>query len=289
MKQKKDDSPHIERLIPKAVNGSKDALEKIVQGIQKSVYSLALRMLLDPQDAEDVAQEILITIITNLQGFRFEGSFRAWVLRIAANKIKAARKTRAEKKMAAVENLDEIMDRYEARGWFSKPLDAPEAYLEVETRSICTHALLSSLDRTSRMAFILGVVMEVSSREGAQILEISEAAFRKRLSRARSKIRNFLRNNCGIFDKSNRCQCRHILPGYLKGGWINPDKPVFTDKNAKVDPPELLGHYMQEMEELKQLSAIYNSLPAAKFDFVQAVRDIYKKNRYRIITDPRVT
>jgi RNA polymerase sigma factor (sigma-70 family) len=215
MIQENDTAEQIESLVTKAVEGSKDALEEIVRQIQNNVYSLSLRMLLDKQDAEETAQEILITVITNLHSYRFEGAFRSWVLRIAVNKIKAVRKTNAEKKMAPIDNVDEIMARYEARGWFSKPLGAPEAYLEVETRSICTHALLLSLDRPHRMAFILGVVMEVSGREGAQILEISEAAYRKRLSRARSRIKDFLVNHCGIFSKSNRCRCGNVLPAYL--------------------------------------------------------------------------
>lgn len=289
MIQKDETSEPIESLVTKAVHGSKEALEEIVRRIQKYVYSISLRMLLDPQDAEDTAQEILITVITNLHGYRFEGPFRAWVLRIAANKIKVVRRTKAEKKMAPVENLDEILDKYEARGWFLKPLDAPEAYLEVETRSVCTHALLLSLDRPHRMAFILGVVMEVSGREGAEILEISEAAYRKRLSRARSRIKDFLTNNCGIFKKSNRCQCGSVLPVYLKNGWINPDKPIFTEKHSKVDPPARLGHYMREMSELKQLSTIYNSVQPPNFDFIESVRDIYKKNRYSVVSDFKFT
>ena len=77
-----------EQLVQEAVQGSKDALEEIVQRIQKPVYSLSLRMLLNPEDAEDTTQEILITVITNLQGYRFEGTFRAWVLRIAVNKLR---------------------------------------------------------------------------------------------------------------------------------------------------------------------------------------------------------
>ena len=79
----------IAHLVTKAVQGSKNALEEIVRRIQQPVYSLSLRMLFNPEDARDIAQEILITVITNLQGYRFEGSFRAWVLRIAVNKLKA--------------------------------------------------------------------------------------------------------------------------------------------------------------------------------------------------------
>jgi len=278
----------IKQLVAEAVQGSKDALEEIVRRIQQPVYSLSLRMLFNQEDAKDIAQEILITVITNLQGYRFEGSFRAWVLCIAVNKLKAARKTWAEKKMASVDNLDGILDRYEARGWLSKPLDAREPYLEAETRSVCTHALLLTLDRTHRMAFILGVVMEVNSQEDAQILEITSAAYRKRLSRARSRVKDFLVNNCGIFDKSNRCRCSSILPAYLQKGWINPDKPMFVPKHGNEESATRLGKYLKEMDELKQISAVYNSIRPSDFDFVDVIRNIYNTNQYRIFTDPQI-
>lgn len=278
-----------EQLVTEAVQGSKDALEEIIRRIQKPVYSLALRMLLNAEDAKDATQEILITVITNLQGYRFEGAFRAWVLRIAVNKLRAVRKSHAEKKMSSIENLDQIIDRYEARGWFSKPLDAPEPYLEVEARSVCTHALLLSLDRSQRMAFILGVVMEVNSQEGAQILGVTPAAYRKRLSRARSAIKDFLVKNCGLFDNSNRCRCNSILPAYLEKGWIDPDKPVFVSKGGAVESPTKLGRYLKELDELKQISAIYQSATPSNFDFVDVVKNIYKTDQYRIISDSRIS
>jgi RNA polymerase sigma factor (sigma-70 family) len=283
-----DAEKEIKRLVTEAVQGSKDALEEIVRRIQQPVYSLALRMLFDPEDARDIAQEILITVITNLRGYRFEGPFRAWVFRIAVNKLKAARKTHAEKKMASIEDLDGILDRYEARGWLSKPLDAPEPYLEVETRSVCTHAMLLALDRPQRMAFILGVVMEVSSQEGARILDITPDAYRKRLSRARSRVGDFLANNCCIFDDSNRCRCGSILPAYLQRGWIDPEKPIFVSKNEAVEPPARLGKYLKEIDELKRLSVVYNSVQPSDFDFVDALKNIYESDQFRIISDPQI-
>ena len=61
----------IKKLVTEAVQGSKDALEEIVSQIQQTFYSLSLRMLFNPEDAKDISQEILITVITNLQGYRF--------------------------------------------------------------------------------------------------------------------------------------------------------------------------------------------------------------------------
>jgi RNA polymerase sigma factor (sigma-70 family) len=278
----------IEQLVTKAVQGSKSALEEIVGRIQQPVYSLCVRMLLDHQDAEDAAQEILITVITNLQGYRFEGPFRSWVFRIAVNKLKNVRKTRAEKKMAEIDNFDDIIDRYEARGWFQKPVDAHEQYLEVETRSVCTHALLMALDRPYRMAFILGVVLEVNSEEGAQILDITRTAYRKRLSRARARVQNFLGKNCSLFNDSNRCRCKHILPAYLEKGWINPEKPMFVDVLGDAAQPVRIGEYLSELDELKQLSALYNSSQPSTIDFVSTIKKLYSTDRFRIMSDPQI-
>ena len=169
----------IEELISLATQGSREALEEVVRRIQDPVYAMALRMLFHPADAEDATQEILIKVITHLEGFRFEGPFLAWVLRIAANHLKAARKSRVKKMQhMTMDKAQGIIDRAEARGWFSQPMEA-------EMRSACTQALLQALDREHRLAFVLGAVIEVSSTEGAYIQEISPEAFRKRLSRAR--------------------------------------------------------------------------------------------------------
>ncbi|SDU50408.1 RNA polymerase sigma factor [Desulfobacula phenolica] len=279
----------IEQLVSEAVRGSKNALEEIIRRIQKPVYSLSLRMLFNPEDAEDTAQEILITIITNLHGYRHKGPFRAWAMRIAVNKLKNVRKSYAEKKMSNIDNLEGILDRYEAKGWFSKPREIPEPYLEAETRSVCTHALLLCLDRSHRLAFILGVVMEVSSQEGAQILDITPAAYRKRLSRARSRIKDFLVNNCALFNSSNRCRCKHILPAYLEKGWIDPEKPIFVRKKDDGEIPTKLGSYLKEMDELKKLSAVYKSISPSNFDFVDVVKINFQNNLYRIISDPKLS
>jgi len=279
---------HAEHLVKKAVRGSREALEELVRRIQEPVYSLSLRMLLNRQDAEDAAQEIIIRVITGLRTYRFEGSFQAWVMRIAANKLLTVRKTSAEKKMASIEDLDGILDRHEARGWLARPLDAPEPYLEVEARAICIHAILSSLNRSLRLAFILGVVTGVNSREGARILEISPAAYRQRLSRARTRIQGFLVNNCGIIDKKNRCRCACILPGYVKKGWIHPDKPMFSDKHGIKKGPVRLGDYLREMDELGQLTALYRSVAPSSPDFVAMVKKIYDDRRYRILADSKI-
>src|SRR5258708_16426793 len=95
----------IEALIEQAKAGSQDALEVIIRQIQDRVYNLALRMLLEPADAEDATQEILIKVVTHLSEFRQESAFATWVYRIATNYLLTTRKRRAEQGQLTFQRL----------------------------------------------------------------------------------------------------------------------------------------------------------------------------------------
>ncbi len=278
-----------EQLVREALKGSREALEEVVRRIQGSIYALALRMLFLPVDAEDATQEILIKVMTRLKTFRFEGPFQHWVMKIAANHLKTVRKGRVEKRDLTPEKAQVVVDRAQAMGWFSSRPEAPEPILEVEVRSACTHALLLTLDRPHRLAFVLGVVMDVSSREGAFILEITPAAFRKRLSRARQRVMGFLTANCGLFNESNACRCSGVLAGHLVRGWINPQQPLFTSgSSGKPMANETLAAFMKELDELGRVSAFYKSFPENNdaVDFTAMVKDLVERQAYLVFGEP---
>ena len=278
-----------EQLVRESLKGSREALEEVVRRVQGSIYALALRMLFLPADAEDATQEILIKVITRLKTFRFEGPFQHWVMKVAANHLKTVRKGRVEKRDLTLEKAQELLDHAEAMGWFSSQPEAPEPILEVEIRSACAQALLLTLDRNHRLAFVLGVVMDVSSREGGFILEISPAAFRKRLSRARQRVMGFLTANCGLFNESNACRCSGILTGHLIRGWINPQQPLLTSRySEKPMANATLVALMKELEELERVSAFYKSSPENKdsVDFTAMVKDLVEREASLVFGEP---
>jgi RNA polymerase sigma factor (sigma-70 family) len=284
------EEPSTEQLVTEAVQGSRQALEEILRRIQNPVYAISLRMLFHPADAKDVTQEILIKVITNLKAFPFEGSFMAWVMRVPANHLKTTRKSWAEKKELNMEKAHEVIDRAEAKGWFSKPLEALEPLMEIEMRSACTQALLLALDRTHRMIFVLSVVMDVSGPEGAYILDISPAAFRKRLSRARERVRDFLSSNCGLFDESNRCRCAEVLDGHVAQGWIDPKKPIFVSPLEEPEDPNTLRQYLKELDDLGRISALFKSFPrkVSSTDFAGQIKKMFEHKKYHILSDPKI-
>jgi len=179
-----------------AAKGDKVAAHAILEAVQDDVYGLALRMLGHPADAEDAAQEILVVVLTHLGSFRGESAFRTWVWRIAANHL--ARVRRGRRETITFETLDERL-RTGLREVSQRP-DPEEQALAREVRLRCTQAMLLSLDRELRIAYVLGDIFNLSGEEAAEVLEIDPATYRKRLSRARVRLHDFLRGWCGVFD-----------------------------------------------------------------------------------------
>jgi len=200
----------LEQLVEQAKEGNKAALETIVLRTQDQIYNLALRMLWRHDDAEDATQEILIKIITHLSQFRQESAFTTWVYRVASNHLLSTRKRYAEQKELT---LEAIREQLEEGTLFvgNAPETVEDAVLVKEIQARCTMGMLLCLDREQRLAYILGEGFEVSSEEGAHIMEVTPAAFRKRLSRARLRLRAFMEEKCGLVNPALTCHCTHLV------------------------------------------------------------------------------
>jgi RNA polymerase sigma factor (sigma-70 family) len=214
-----DAAPDLAALAGAAALGDKSAARTILDAIQDDVYGLALRMLGHPADAEDVAQEILIIVLTHLGSFRGESSFKTWTYRIAANHLIRVRRGRRE--AITFELLEERLHA----GLREEVSDRPDPEAEALTQELrlrCTEALLLSLDRELRIAYVLGDILGLSGEEAAGILEIDGATYRKRLSRARSRLHEFLRGWCGVFDVANPCRCARQFESAVGAGLLAP-------------------------------------------------------------------
>ncbi len=91
-------------LIGRIVAGETELFETLVREHQGRVYGLALRMVSEPMDAEDCAQEAFLKAFRSLAGFRFESSFSSWLYRLTSNvclDFLRARRRRAETSLTA--------------------------------------------------------------------------------------------------------------------------------------------------------------------------------------------
>ncbi|GGK81269.1 hypothetical protein Ppa06_55790 [Planomonospora parontospora subsp. parontospora] len=212
-------------LVGRAVGGDTEALEEVVRRVQDPVYRLALRMAGRPADAEDAAQEILIRVVTRLSSWRAEASLVTWAYRIAVNHLLNLRRTAYEHRGITFEVLGENL----AEGLAAADHRGPEAeLLAEEVRLGCTQAMLQCLDRSERVAYVLGEIFELPGEQAGWILEISPAAYRKRLERARKRIRAFMSATCGLVSRDAACRCARRVESAIAHGRVDPRRPVFA-------------------------------------------------------------
>ena len=83
-------------LVKQAKNGHRAALEEPILRHQAWIYNIAVRMVFHPHDAEEVTQEVLVTVITKLSTFKGESNFRTWLYRIVTNHVLNMKRRSAE-------------------------------------------------------------------------------------------------------------------------------------------------------------------------------------------------
>ena len=265
-----------------ARSGSRAALEALIRAIQPDVYSLALRFLWHPEDAEDATQEILIRIITGLEGFRGESRFQTWVYRVACNALSSAKRGRMERMEVTFDAFAEDL----ARGLSDDPLAVEagieEALLLEEVKIGCTLAMLLCLDRDHRLAYVLGEILELDHNEASSALEVSPAAFRKRLSRARQEITSFMRARCGLANPANACRCRRRVNAAVTLGRVDPRNLLFASSAEQARRfPEVLRE-IRLLEEERRAAALYRSHPRPEpgRDLTAWLKQVMERQQY---------
>lgn len=277
-----------EALAARAREGDGNALSILIERVQDEVYRLSLRMLWHPQDAEDATQEILFKIVTSVATFRGESSFRTWAFRVATNHLLNVKRSRVEMQSLTFESFaTDLADGLSpAAEPAARAADAPDqALLEEEVKIGCTQAMLLCLDRDERIAYILGDVFELQSPEAGEVLDLEPAAFRKRLSRARAQIREFMEANCGLVGTRAACTCARRVTPALARGRINPGELLFAGKGTPSPRRLPILEAVGEMERLYDLAAVHQSHPHFRSPerVTESVRRVLETVPFRVL------
>ncbi len=243
----------MDELIDKARAGDRTAIDELVRSTKDLVYNLAIRMLGSRADAEDATQEILLRIVTHLDSFRGESSFRTWAYRVASNHLLNTRKRGAAEQRA--DSFDELGERL-ANNLAAGDPAVEDQMLVNEAKLICPSTMLACLDRDHRLAYILGEIFELPSEEGAAILEISSDAFRKRLSRARDRMTAFMGATCGLVDESRPCRCAKQAGHAIAAGYLDPTCLSFANHPAEPRPERVA-----DIDRLGRAIAVFRGHP----------------------------
>jgi len=196
-------------LVALAKAGDYDAFESLVNRHERRLFWLAMRILGQRQDAEDVVQTTFLAVVEHLGSFRGDASFKTWITRMLTNN---ALKTLAKRKGLPSISLDAAIAEDETGtipnpGYIANWKGEPSRLVE---RSELRHILAGAVDALPekyRLVFVLRDVEGLSVRETADALDITEGNVRVRLLRARLDLREKLTKVFG--DEATRMYPQH--------------------------------------------------------------------------------
>ncbi len=168
-----------------------EAMAGLVELYSANIYRLALKMLNNEQDAEDVLQETFIKAFRSVDKFEERSSLSTWLYRIAMNEVlMLLRKHKQEVISVDEEQASEegAPEPVEIVDWCCLP---EKELLDSEGRDHLNKAI-ERLSPALRAVFVLRDIQDLSVRDTAETLNISEAAVKTRLLRARMQLREDL-------------------------------------------------------------------------------------------------
>jgi RNA polymerase sigma-70 factor (ECF subfamily) len=187
-RQRKPDNLQFNETLRLAQQGDASAFEEIYRMHSRRVYSLCLRMLGDPVEAEDLAQEAFLQLFRKIHTFRGESAFSSWLHRLTANVVLMS----FRKKKAVVSSLDEmtrINDEDSVPRW---EIGNPDIRMIGVFDRANLQTAVEQLPEGYKRMFLLHDVHGYEHNEIAKILDCSVGNSKSQLHKARKRMRELL-------------------------------------------------------------------------------------------------
>jgi len=182
------------------IQGLKDqrpgALKSFLEQYQQRVYNTALSFVKDVSDAEELSQDVFLTVWNSISGFKEESSLSTWVYRITITKsLDLIRSKQRKKRFAFLTSLTTIRNeiKYHPVNWVH-----PAILQENKEKAAYLFRAIDQLPDNQKIAFTLSKLEQLSQREIADVMQIKEGAVESLIQRAKQNLRKYLE---GIYDE----------------------------------------------------------------------------------------
>jgi RNA polymerase sigma-70 factor (ECF subfamily) len=176
------------------------AFSEVVRLYQHKIYNLIYRMVGNREEAEDVAQEVFVTVFKHVDTFRGDAKFSTWLYRIATNHTRNRLKYLGRRARNATSELDETAERELASTQPSamRPqIAGPDAVLEGLQLERVVQEGIALLEPEHREVLVLRDVESLSYDEIASITGVAEGTVKSRLHRARLALKEHMAKHLG--------------------------------------------------------------------------------------------
>lgn len=257
--------------------------QNLVEKYQPYLYNLALRLVYYPEDAKDLTQEVWIKILNSIEKFEKKSDFKTWSYRIMINHFLNQKRKYKELTFDDFENTMNDMANEKLLNEYDEQM---QKLLVNEAKVGCMMGMLLCLNIEQRAILVIGDIFEIKSNIANEIFGISKENFRKKLSRARSDLYNFMNNNCSLINKNNSCKCEEKTKALITKGYVDSKKLLFSNK-IRISLKQKLqlksDNLDNTMENLYQ--SLYQEHPFCNVDEKEFAQDILKNKEIKEIFD----
>jgi len=176
-----------EFLIERGLNGDAHALNALFARNNRALYQTALRVLGNPEDAEEALQEGLLSAYRNLRRFERRSQFSTWLTRIVINAALMRRRSKLSRPAVSLDDLSSESETPLAERFADEGPDPEQLYAGTELRERVDKKL-GEISPLLRTAFWLREIEGLSAEEAAHILGVSRNTLKARLWRARQEL-----------------------------------------------------------------------------------------------------
>jgi RNA polymerase sigma-70 factor (ECF subfamily) len=191
-----------------AQQGDAAAFERLYHLHNRRVYSLCLRMVGNPTEAEDLAQEAFLLLFRKIQTFRGDSAFTTWLHRLTVNIVLM----RFRKKKPAESSFDEATEPDEESGTPGMEFGAPDLRLKGLIDRVTLQRAVDQLAPGYKMVFILHDIQGYEHNEIAEVLGCSLGNSKSQLHKARLRMREILKQSLGGGTRRRRGGSKRTAP-----------------------------------------------------------------------------
>ena len=173
-------------LVKRCQNRDMQAMEEIVRQYKNQVYNIAYGMLGSPEDAQDITQDVFVSVWEKIGQFRFRSKFSTWLYRIAKNMSLNEKSRRTSRKTDVVEIDD-------SQAWVPVDHQTPEDEILASEQQQILHKALGQLKESYRTILVLREMEELSYEDLSAVLGCSIGRVKSRLYEARMQLRGILK------------------------------------------------------------------------------------------------
>lgn len=180
-------------LIERFSKGCEKSFEELIKRYETKVHNLAMRLTRNPEDAEEVLQDVFITVYRKVSGFEGKSQFSSWLYRITVNASFMKLRKNKQEQAISIEDVGQQV--------YNKPVESGRGFGAQSDNIAITNEIgealegaIAKLPEEYRAVFILRDIDGLSNKEVGEILDLTIPAVKSRLHRSRLMLRKKLQN-----------------------------------------------------------------------------------------------